>query len=159
MILFGCLLAFGMAVAPRIFLVLAWIFSDRWALVWKEEFLLPLLGIIFLPYTTIMFMLTVSIGLNGNVLPLAGTDWLWIALGLLLDFAKWGQVLTNRRAGQEYATHYYPAGAPGSSSIRSDSDAMTAAEVSTGTTTASTSPAPEAAPPKDDGESTGSGSS
>ena len=29
MILFGCLLAFGAAVAPRIFLVLAWIFLGQ----------------------------------------------------------------------------------------------------------------------------------
>ena len=34
MILLGCLLAFGLAVAPRAFLILAWIFSERWPVVW-----------------------------------------------------------------------------------------------------------------------------
>ena len=169
MILFGCLLAFGMAVAPRLVLILAWLFSDRWAKVWEGEFLLPLLGIIFLPFTTIMYMLTVVVLPGGGVLPLDGWDWLWIILGLLLDLAKWGQVLTNRRAGTEYATHYYPAGAPGSATIRSDSAAMSAAEVSTGTVPASTSPTtdapasgtptPETAPADDEGGSSGSGSS
>ena len=48
MILLGCLLALGLAVAPRFFLVLAWIFSARWPIVWQGEFLIPLLGIIFL---------------------------------------------------------------------------------------------------------------
>ena len=57
MILLGCFLAFGLAVAPRVFLVLAWILSERWVRVWQGEFLIPLLGIIFLPYTTIMYML------------------------------------------------------------------------------------------------------
>jgi hypothetical protein len=159
MILFGCLLALGMSVAPRLFLVLAWLFSERWALVWKDEFLLPLLGIILLPFTTIMFMLTVTIGLNGEVQDLAGSDFLWLLLGLLLDLAKWGQVLTNRKAGQSYATQYYPAGAPGSSTIRSDSAAVTAAEVSTGSVPTSASPAAPAEASKDDGAPSGGGSS
>ena len=58
MILLGCLVAFGLAVAPRFFLVLAWLFSERWAIVWRGDFVVPLLGIIFLPFTTIMYMLT-----------------------------------------------------------------------------------------------------
>lgn len=159
MILFGCLLALGMSVAPRLFLVLAWLFSERWALVWKDEFLLPLLGIIFLPFTTIMFMLTVTVGLNGEVQALSGSDYMWILLGLLLDLTKWGQVLTNRKAGQAYATQYYPAGAPGSSTIRSDNAAVSAAEVSTGSVPTSASPAAAAETPKDDGTSPGGGTS
>ena len=51
------LLALGLAVAPRFFLVLAWIFSARWPIVWQGDFLIPLLGIIFAPYTTIMYLL------------------------------------------------------------------------------------------------------
>jgi hypothetical protein len=35
MFLFGCLLAFGIAMAPRLVLVLAWIFGRRWDLVWQ----------------------------------------------------------------------------------------------------------------------------
>ena len=57
-ILLGCLLALGIAVAPRLMLILAWFFSDRWPIVWQGAFLVPLLGIIFLPFTTIMYMLT-----------------------------------------------------------------------------------------------------
>ena len=59
MILLGCLLAFGAAVAPRVVLILAWIFSERWDAVWQGEWIWPLLGIIFLPYTTILFLLAV----------------------------------------------------------------------------------------------------
>ena len=97
MILLGCLLAFGAAVAPRVILVLAWIFSDRWALVWGSDFLAPLLGILLLPYTTIMYMLAVTITPTGT--SIEGFAWLWIALGLFLDIWKWAQVIANRQAG------------------------------------------------------------
>ena len=35
MILLGCLVAIAIAFAPRIMLILAWIFSDRWDVVWQ----------------------------------------------------------------------------------------------------------------------------
>jgi hypothetical protein len=91
MIILGCLLAFGLAVAPRFFLVLAWIFSDRWTVVWHGDFLLPLLGIIFLPFTTVMYMLVWTVG------GIQGWDWLWIALGLFLDFTSYAQSAANRK--------------------------------------------------------------
>ena len=91
MILFGCLLAFGAAFAPRVILLLAWIFSERWAVVWKGNWLMPLLGIIFLPYTTIMYMLSWN-----AVTGISGFDWLWIVLGLMLDIWKWNTVYQNR---------------------------------------------------------------
>jgi hypothetical protein len=91
MILLGCLLAFGLAVAPRFFLVLAWLFSERWNIVWQGEWLLPLLGIIFLPFTTVMYMLTWTVG------GLQGWDWMWILLGLFLDITQWTQSAANRK--------------------------------------------------------------
>jgi len=126
MILLGCLLAFGLAVAPRIFLVLAWIFSARWPFVWQGDWLVPLLGIIFLPYTTIMYMLVWAP--NG----IDGWDWLWILLGVLLDVWKWQQVVANRKAGMEQAQRYYPSGSSGSG--------YTSAAVSSGQVPPSTSP-------------------
>ena len=91
MILLGCLLAFGIAAAPRFFLILAWIFSPRWPIVWGGDFLVPLLGIVFLPFTTVMYMLTWSpFGVQGS-------DWLWIGLGLVIDLANYGQAAANRR--------------------------------------------------------------
>lgn len=90
MLLFGCLLAVGASVAPRLILILAWIFGRRWDLVWEGNWILPLLGIIALPYTTIMYMLTWSpAGLHGF-------DWVWLALGVMLDIMKWSQIARNR---------------------------------------------------------------
>ena len=93
MILFGCLLAFAAAFAPRVVLILAWIFNgdDRWNRVWHGDWFWPLMGIIFLPYTTIMYMLV------WQPTGIQGWAWLWIGLGLFLDIMKWGQIANNRR--------------------------------------------------------------
>ena len=111
MILFGCLLAFGAAVAPRVILVLAWIFSDRWPLVWEGDFLVPLLGILLLPYTTIMYMLAwqPTVGGGGGV---EGIEWLWVLMGLFLDLWKYSQMYENRKQAMETTQQYYPSGAP-----------------------------------------------
>jgi hypothetical protein len=91
MILLGCLLAMGLAVAPRIVLVLAWIFSDRWSVVWSGAWIAPLLGIIFLPYTTVMYVLL------WKPTGIQGWDWLWIGLGVFLDITHWLQSYANRQ--------------------------------------------------------------
>ena len=91
MLLIGCLFAAGLAFVPRVMLILAWLFSERWPFVWGTDWFLPLLGIIFLPYTTIMYMLVWSP--DG----ISGWDWLWIILGLFLDALHYQQTAANRR--------------------------------------------------------------
>ena len=87
----GCLLAMAAAFAPRLVIILAWLFSDRWDFVW-DTWIWPLLGFIFLPYTTIMYVLVWNIATG-----VSGWDWLWIGMGVLLDVMKWGQMAANRR--------------------------------------------------------------
>ncbi len=87
----GCLLAMLASFAPRLVIILAWLFSDRWDLVWGT-WVWPLLGFIFLPYTTIMYVLVWS-----PVAGISGWDWIWIALGVMLDLMKWGQIFNTRR--------------------------------------------------------------
>lgn len=98
----GCLLALGIGMAPRIFLLLAWIFSARWDLVWQGNWFLPLLGIVIAPYTTVMYMLvyTVPVGV-------IGWDWMWIALGVILDIMKWSSMWQYRKENE-----YYPESMP-----------------------------------------------
>ena len=72
---------------------------------WQGEFLAPLLGIILVPYTTIMFMLAVTVTPAGNTIE--GFGWLWIILGVVLDLMKWGQMITNRQAGAQYGKSIY----------------------------------------------------
>ena len=97
----ACLLAFGFSVAPRLFLVIAWLFSDRWPLVWQGVWLWPLLGIIFLPYTTVMYMLAYDV-LAGGVM---GWGWLWVILGVMLDVMKWGSVYEQRQGIPVYYSY------------------------------------------------------
>lgn len=96
----GCLLAMTAAFAPRVVLIIMWIFGWRVQAAFSS-FIWPLLGIIFVPYTTIMWVLvwTPATGISG-------WDWLWIAMGLLLDIMKWGQIANNRKQ-----IPYYPEGA------------------------------------------------
>jgi hypothetical protein len=128
MLLFGCLLALAASVAPRIILVLAWIFGRRWDVVWQGSWLAPLLGIIFLPYTTIMYLLVWSPA------GLSGFDWVWLGLGVMLDIMKWSQIVRNRQGipGQESSAQ--PA---------TQTATASAAVVETSTTSA---PAEQAAP-------------
>ncbi len=66
---------------------------------WGGNWFWPLLGIIFLPYTTIMYMLVwVPAGV-------VGWAWLWIGLGVLLDVMKWGSIYENRRGVPGYSNY------------------------------------------------------
>jgi hypothetical protein len=96
MILLALLLALGLAFAPRAMLILAWIFADRWPVVWGGDFLVPLIGIIVAPYTTIMYFL------SWDPAGIQGTDWLWILLGVFLDVVHWVQVANNRKSVPGY---------------------------------------------------------
>ncbi len=134
MILLGCLLAFSIAVAPRVVLILAWIFSDRWQVVWQNEWVMPLLGIIFLPFTTVMYMLAWQPAGPGGA-NIEGWDWMWIILGLILDVSKWMGLWGNRNEATQQAQRYYPSGAP-----RYGGTGGTSAAISGGQMPPSTSP-------------------
>ncbi|HET6444791.1 MAG TPA: hypothetical protein VFI27_09465 [candidate division Zixibacteria bacterium] len=89
----GCLLAMAAGMVPRLVLLMAWIWSPRWDLMFANtSWIWGLLGFIFLPYTLIMYILVWSPGGVG------GWDWLWIGMGVALDLMKWG-VIGNSRKG------------------------------------------------------------
>ena len=79
-----CLLAVVGSFFPRIALVLMWIFTSYVDRAFTS-FIWPLLGLIFLPFTTIMFCLVYSPLADGVV----GANWIWVALGLLLDILSY----------------------------------------------------------------------
>ena len=81
----GCLLAIFAGMFPRIALVIFWLARpDRMDAVFTS-FVWPVLGIVFLPFTTLIYVL-----LWQPVTGVTGWDWWWIALAIFLDVAHWG---------------------------------------------------------------------
>ena len=54
-------------------------------------FLLPLLGIIFLPFATLIYVIVYTPGVG-----LIGLDWFWVILAVLLDIGHWSASYTQR---------------------------------------------------------------
>jgi hypothetical protein len=88
----GCLFALFAGLFPRVVLVMFWIARpDRMDDVFTS-FLWPVLGIIFLPFTTLIYVLLWVPGIG-----VTGTDWWWIALAVVLDVGHWGATAGQRR--------------------------------------------------------------
>jgi len=92
-----CLAALLAVLGPRVGILVWWIADQaRWNLAF-DTFIWPLLGFIFLPWTTIMYVLVFPGGIEGF-------DWVWLGMGVLLDiFATAGGGYTNRDRMRGYA--------------------------------------------------------
>lgn len=77
-----CLFFITLIGGPRLGGALWWaLYPGRWDTAFST-FLWPVLGLIFLPWTTIMF---VSVAPFGNI---SGYDWMWLGFGVLADFTS-----------------------------------------------------------------------
>jgi hypothetical protein len=85
----GCLLALMGAFAPRLLFLFIWIARPAYVDRVFDTFILPLLGLIFLPFTTLMWVLLDPSGIDGG-------DWLWILLAVLLDLSHYGGAYGQR---------------------------------------------------------------
>jgi hypothetical protein len=93
-----CLLAALLLIGPRGLGVIWWIADSlRWSAAFNGSFVIPLLGILFVPWTTITFV-AVSIG------GVTGFEWVLMGLALFLDLASYGGgYYGNARRGQPTA--------------------------------------------------------
>jgi hypothetical protein len=74
-----CLFLFTAFVAPRVAIAGWWSLQPgRWQSAFTSD-LWPLLGAVFAPWTTLMFVAVAPLG------SVVGSDWLFIAIALLLD--------------------------------------------------------------------------
>ena len=97
----GCLTAFVSSFS-RIMLLFAWIARPALMNATFGTFIIPCLGFLFLPFTTLMYVF-----LKQGVGTIQGLDWLWLFLAVILDIASIGAAgATNRNR--------IPAGDPGS---------------------------------------------
>jgi hypothetical protein len=92
----GCLLLLLASFAPRVVLVLLWIFSNLVDRAFSG-FLIPLLGLIFFPYTTLFYVLSWS-----PVGGVTGWGWFFVACGFVCDVGHWAGSSYSGR--QRYAT-------------------------------------------------------
>jgi hypothetical protein len=89
---FGCLFAMGAAFFPRLAVLFVWLFTNRVTIAFHNTFIWPLLGIIFLPFTTLMYVLVYTVP-SGVV----GLGWFLVILGFLLDLSSYSSsAYTNR---------------------------------------------------------------
>ena len=76
---------------PRLALLILWIAKPALVGAAFNTFLLPLLGIIFLPFTTLIYVIVYVPGEG-----LTGLGIFWVILALLLDIGQWGASYTQR---------------------------------------------------------------
>jgi hypothetical protein len=87
----GCLLALLGAIAPRFVFLIIWIVRPVYVDSVFDTFIFPLLGLIFLPFTTLLYVL-----LAAPPFGVTGWDWLWIVLAALLDLSHYASVYSQR---------------------------------------------------------------
>ena len=85
-----CLFTILFLLGPRAAGIVWWIAQPaRWDAAFSTV-LWPILGVIFAPWTTMMWVLVAPRGVNG-------IDWLWVVLAVLADVAFWsGGAWRNR---------------------------------------------------------------
>jgi hypothetical protein len=80
-----CLFLIVVLAFPRIALVLMWLFSTYLQRAFHGGLLVPLLGFIFLPLTTIVYAWEINSGM-----PLAGINLLWLLIAVIIDLGGLG---------------------------------------------------------------------
>jgi hypothetical protein len=78
-----CLFAILAGMFPRIAFAVYWIARPASVNAAFDTFILPLLGLIFLPFTTLMYVILWSPG------GLVGWDWMWLGIAVLLDLGHY----------------------------------------------------------------------
>ncbi|MGA7415745.1 MAG: hypothetical protein WBW33_35060 [Bryobacteraceae bacterium] len=80
-----CLFLIVILAFPRLALVLMWLFSTYLQRAFHGGLLVPLLGFIFLPLTTIVYAWEVNSGM-----PLAGINLVWLLIAVIVDLGGLG---------------------------------------------------------------------
>ena len=91
----GCFVVALGAVFPRIAIALLWLFGDTVERAFDNNWIIPLLGLLFLPYTTLAYVL--FYWWLGDV---TGFTWFFIVLAFLIDL---GSYASSARA-RDYRT-------------------------------------------------------
>ena len=80
-----CLLLLIVVLSPRIALVLMWLYSTYLQHAFNGGLVLPVLGFIFLPLTTIVYAWELNSGM-----PTEGINLLWLLIAVIIDLGGLG---------------------------------------------------------------------
>ena len=88
----GCLFALFAGLFPRLALFIVWVARPALVAAAFNTWLIPLLGIIFLPFATLIYVILYTPGVG-----LTGWGWFWVILALIFDLAHLGASIARRR--------------------------------------------------------------
>jgi hypothetical protein len=91
----GCLLVLLSAFAPRLVVIFAWIARPTYFDAVFDTWVVPLLGLIVLPFTTLMWLF-----LGAPPAEIAGFDWFWIVLAVSIDLGHYASSYAQRSTVQ-----------------------------------------------------------
>ena len=77
-----CMLTTLLMAGPRLAIIIWWLVNTARFRFAFDNFVWPILGIIFAPWTTLAYVLVAPRGVNG-------LDWIWIVLGILIDLGAY----------------------------------------------------------------------
>jgi hypothetical protein len=89
----GCLFALIAVLSPRFAVFLLWAFTNYVNLAFHGGWFLPLLGLLFAPWTTLFYVLVYA-----PAGPVHVAGWILVAIGVFLDLSSWSQAAANRKA-------------------------------------------------------------
>lgn len=79
-----CLAVILILLGPRVAFLATWLATDRVAVAFHHGFVVPFLGLIFLPWTTLLYTLSYA-----PVSGVSGLGWLFVGLGVLADLGSY----------------------------------------------------------------------
>ena len=87
-----CLFTTLLLLGPRVAGALWWLVQPvRWQTAFNGSWLWPVLGLVFVPWLTLMYVIVAPLGITGF-------DWVWLGLALVADIASYsGGGYGNRR--------------------------------------------------------------
>ncbi len=80
-----CLIALLALIGPRVALVFTWLFSNMIGRA-TDGWLVAVLGFLFLPWTTLAYVVLYDLGADRQV---AGLEWFVVGLAFLADFGSY----------------------------------------------------------------------
>lgn len=88
----GCLFAMFAGIFPRLALFIVWVARPALVGAAFSTWLIPLLGIIFLPLATLIYVILYTPGFG-----LSAWGWFWVVIAGLFDLAHLGASVARRR--------------------------------------------------------------